>query len=480
MGLLDRLLFPRPTEPTAAPPSAPPPAPDERVGSGGTSTYGGYVENREASAALRGSQRHKTLADMVLNIAIVATAVRRVYRLVGAVSWTMAPARGDGIDEEAAKDAADFAAHAIFDATKDTTPVGKWAKRIASAEFFGASVQEWTARAADDARFPGRVVFDRIDWRPTHTIDRWDADANGKIHGVWQRLIDTGSLVYLPRAKLVYHVDDELSDNPEGTGLLRHAAETVRRLGAYLAIEGKGYQNSVNGNMVGRAPVAAMRADKLTEAQITEAKSGLKDYLENHRKKEDLHIVLDSRTYKNPDGSPSNVPMWGIDVLEAGNDLDELGKAIQRDLWLAAVVLHMEHVMLGSSGGSLAMQAQKSADFYRFVEGLLETIAAVISRDLIGPLWIMNGIDPSLKPTPKFGRLAMRDIGEVIAAIAQLSSAGVTLDRSDDAVKAIMDFLGLPALEELDQADALDARDRAAAAAGMERTPIDPLVTEEQ
>ena len=471
MGLLD-LFRRRPSEPTEAAPPASDSAPEvtERIGVGETATFGGYPESREASADLRGTARHKTFQEMVLNVSIVGTGVRRVYRLIGTVDWTMAPARGDDVPEEAARDAAAFAQAAIVDAMRRTTPIGSWSKRIASAEFFGSSVQEWTMRDSDDPRWPGRLVFDRIDWRRPATIERWDVDSNNAVHGVWQQG-KSGESVYLPRAKLVYHVDDELTDSPEGVGLLRHAAETVRRLKLYLSHEARAIKNSANGNLVGKSPRAAMRADNLTDAQIANAERGLRDYLENHERKDGLYLMLDSKTYRQPDGSPSNVPMWSVDAIEAGNDLEAIAKAISRELWQAAAALNVEHVLLGSGGGSLAMQATKSADFYKFVEGILERTAEIIDRDLIGPLWEVNGLPPALRPTPQFSRLGFRDVAEIVGLMGQMATAGVTLDRGDELVKALVEFLGLPALAELDDEERDAARDAAARRAGM--PPVD-------
>lgn len=477
MGLLD--LFRRRTEePTEAPPAAQLalPAPDERVGVGETQTYGGYPENREASADLRGTARQKTFQEMVLNVAIVGSAVRRVYRLIGSVDWTMAPARGDTVPEDAARDAAEFAQAAIVDAMKRTTPIGSWAKRIASAEFFGSSVQEWTMRDGDDPRWPGRLVFGRLDWRRPATIERWDVDDNNTVHGVWQAT-KTGAPVYLPRAKLVYHVDDELTDAPDGVGLLRHAAETVRRLKLYLSHEARAIKNSANGNLVGKSPRAGMKADRMAAEEIAAAELGLRSYLENHERKDGLFLVLDSKTYKNPDGSPSNVPMWGIEAINAGNDLAAISTAINRELWQVAVSLNIEHTLLGSGGGSLAMQATKSADFYRFVEAILERIAEVIDRDLITPLWEVNGLPPALRPVPQFSRLSFRDISEILAMLAQLSTTGVTLDRADDAVKVLFEFIGLPVLAEESPADQMARRDAAASAVGLD--PADQADPEE-
>jgi hypothetical protein len=74
------------------------------------------------------------------------------------------------------------------------------------------------------------------------------------------------------------------------------------------------------------------------------------------------------------------------------------------------------------------MQAQKSADYYRFVEGILENVAGVIARDAVDVVWALNGLDPALKPSPKFSRLSFHDVLELIAALKDLSTAGLTLD----------------------------------------------------
>jgi hypothetical protein len=117
------------------------------------------------------------------------------------------------------------------------------------------------------------------------------------------------------------------------------------------------------------------------------------------------------------------------------------------------------------------MQAQKSADYYRFVEGILENVAGVIARDAVDVVWALNGLDPALKPSPKFSRLSFHDVLELIAALKDLSTAGLTLDRSDDAVKAVFEFLGLPTLDD-DPEEMAAQREAAAQAAGMVRTPV--------
>lgn len=470
MGLLD--LFRRKPDagPSTAPPTAPPPKPTEEAGAGGSVTHGGYADSGEHNAEMRGTRRYTRMRTMATNIAIIGTALRRVDRLLGAVEWTMAPAKGEGVNENDAKDAADFAAHAIFKAP--STPWSKIVKRAGASEFWGHSEQEWTVRLEDDGQWPGRFVFADFAFRPPHTIERWDTDEQtGVVRGCWQRNPTTQAEIYLPRWKLLRRVDDVLSDSPEGTGLLRHVAELARVLEVYVNIEGKGFQNSVNGNMVGRVPKAEI--SKLDAAAQTAALAGIKDYLENHRKKENLSLELDSSTYKNADGTISNVPKWGIDVLQAANDLEELGDAINRVIRDIAIALCVEHILIGSDGGgSLAMMAQKSSDFFGLVMGILTSIGEIISSDAIDPLWVLNGLDPKLKPTPRFSRFAFHAIAEIVALLKQLADSGVSLDRADEAVKALFEFLGLPTLE-VDEAAMMGARDAAAEKAGLKKKPDD-------
>ena len=58
------------------------------------------------------------------------------------------------------------------------------------------------------------------------------------------------------------------------------------------------------------------------------------------------------------------------------------------------------------------------------------------------------------------------DIAEIVALLKQMADSGVTLDRADDAVKAIFEFIGLPVPEVDPMADAA-RRDDAARRAGL-------------
>lgn len=467
MGILDWFYTraapqPEPAAQQSAPPTVPDPVPTEEMGAVGARLWGGYAHQNERNPEMVGERRYAKMTENATNIAIIGTAVRRSEQLIRSVEWTMAPARGAGIDEAAAQEMAEFAEHAVL-----RSPSQSWAEiaaRAGSGEYLGNSVQEMTVRIEDAGRWKGRFVLADVAWRPPHTISRWNQDQHGALLGVWQRQPDGGDEVYIPRWKVLYHSDQTLSSDPAGVGLLRGVAEVARQLMALVQLEGKGFTNSVNGNMVGYVPEAEIA--KLAKDKQAEALSGIKGYLENHRRKDDLALTLDSSTYKNTDGTLSAVRKWGMEVLKAENDLKELGEAIWRKVWEIAIALNIEHIVIGAKGGSLAMQSQKSMDFYRLIMGILQAIAHAVKRDVLGLIWLTNGLDPALMPTPRFSRFAFHDIAEIVALLKQMADSGVTLDRADDAVKAIFEFIGLPVPEVDPMADAA-RRDDAARRAGL-------------
>src|SRR5690606_18061192 len=124
----------------------------------------------------------------------------------------------------AAQEAADFVESVMFDME---TSWAKIARRASMYRFNGFGIQEWTAKRRDD----GRIGLKDIAARPCHTITRWEIDeATGEIRGVYQTNPQTGREIFLPRGKVIYLVDDSLTDHPEGLGLFRNLVEPATRL----------------------------------------------------------------------------------------------------------------------------------------------------------------------------------------------------------------------------------------------------------
>ena len=95
-------------------------------------------------------------------------------------------------------------------------------------KFWGYSFSEWVMRKRPE----GWLTYHDIAPRAQRTIEYWNVDPTGEVHGIWQRSPQTQEYFYIPRGKTIYLVDDTLNDSPEGLGLFRLMVEASQRLKA--------------------------------------------------------------------------------------------------------------------------------------------------------------------------------------------------------------------------------------------------------
>lgn len=431
-------------------------APSKRVspfkdaGVPGFAVYSGYLLDRERNPKLSRGRRYETFADILANTAIVGAGVRFWQALVSRPSWTVSPAydiNGDDSSDEA-KEAAEFVQSVI-----DRLGVG-WSRQIKKASsyrLYGFYTGEWTASKRDD----GLIGMANIEPRAQWTIERWHVGDTGDVEGVWQRSPQTGQELYIPRSKLIYLVDDALTDSPEGMGVLRQIAETSERLKEYLRLEGQGFERDLRGIPFGRAPIAEInelvKNGTLTEAEGKQAIEGFMDFTRMQAKEANTGLVVDSQTYPSQTSDGQNVSpvrKWDMELLSAqSSGLSELGTAIDRCNFEIARVLGVEGLLLGQSTGSRALSEDKSSNLYLQAEAALADIAEAFERDFIGPLWTLNGFDPALKPTLEYESVAPKDIEAMIGSLERLARAGVIMDRDDAAIKEAFGLIGLTAPE---------------------------------
>ena len=271
--------------------------PTETLGVPGTALYGGYVVERDRSPDLASHDaRYRTYADILANTSIVAAGVRYFVNLVGGAAWPFAPSEADFDGWYAER------AEAML--TRDpATPWHRIVRRAAMYRFYGFSVQEWTAgRRAD-----GLLSFADIAPRAQSTIERWDVGPTGVMLGAIQESPQTRREIYLPREKLLYLVDDTLSDSPEGLGLFRHLVSPAKRLERYEQLEGFGFETDLRGIPVVRLPLTLLNdqvndpTDPMTAAQRTQMIAPFQQFAENHIRNPKLGLLLDSMTYETKD-----------------------------------------------------------------------------------------------------------------------------------------------------------------------------------
>jgi hypothetical protein len=407
----------------------------------GVAVFGGYIEDGETNSLLSPGTRYKTASDMLANISVVAASVRYFLNLTANPRWHVNPVD----DTPAAKEAADFIESVMAQMDSSWTRV---VRRTGLYRFHGFGIQEWTARKRKD----GKIGLADIEPRPQHTIEKWEVTPNGTVTGVWQRSPQTGEELYLPRERLVYLRDDTLTDSPEGMGWFRHLVDPSERLKEYLTLEKIGLERDLAGVPVGRAPIAAINravaAGKLSQADANTMIEALKNFVKMEVRKQNTGIVLDSQPFENQtsDGSQvSSMMQWGVELLtgQAGS-MKELGDAIHRLSVEMARIIGTEILFIGSDGkGSMALSKDKSNNLFLNVNGTLDEMTETFTRDIIKPLWALNGFDPELMPEFVHEDIAVRDAEQISNTLRSMASAGAILAPNDPAINDLRDMLGI-------------------------------------
>ena len=434
VGILDDLLgsFRRKVRPT------------ETVGAPGMAVFGGFVQETEKDGALIDRERYRTFSEILVNTSIAAAGTRYFLNLIAGASWTFEPSDAD-VDGR-------FAELAEEMLTDDpSTPWHRIVRRAAMYRFYGFSVQEWTARRRDD----GLLTYADVAPRAQMTIERWDIDDNGIVNGIVQRNPQNSQELYLPREKVVYMVDDTLSDSPTGLGLFRHIVAPARRLERYEQLEGFGFETDLRGIPIGRGPFTELArmvtSGEITQEQRIQAEAPIRDFIKNHIKGPKLGMLLDSITYQTTDekGAPSSQKQWDVELLKGSpGSLKENAAAIERLNREIARTLGVEGLLIGGDGtGSLALSQDKSQNLFLIVESTLTELREQLRDDLLWRVWQLNGWDPTLMPKMKTQAVQHRDVEQITRSLKDIASAGAMLDPTDPVVNDVRSLLGVSTVD---------------------------------
>lgn len=423
--------------------------PEETRGVVGTPVVHGHIQEQEQSASLQGSTRYKTYSDILSNTSIVAAGTRYFLNLVSKATWRVEPAEDSAEAERLAREL-----EAIMFGME--TPWHRVVRRASMYRFYGFSVQEWTARRGET----GVIELSEISPRAQRTIEQWDMDQHGVVHGVVQRSPITSEEIYLPREKLIYTVDDTLNDSPEGLGLFRHLVEPANALRRFQQLEGWAFETDLRGTPIGRAPIAALqqlvKESKLSKADASRALRPMEEFIQKHIKHPELGLLLDSMTYTSEDDkqTPSSTPQWAVDLLKGDpNGQEAVAAAIERLNREMARVLGVESLLLGTdSRGSHALARDKTQTFSLMVDSTLQELEETLEKDFRDRVWELNGWPEDLRPSLKTEPVQYRDIEQVTGALRDMAQSGAVLPPDDPAINEIRDLLGLSHQEPLNLA----------------------------
>lgn len=418
-------------------------SPNRPIGGMGTVIYGGGIAEEEADPSLVGVTRYKTFHNLMLNTSIVAAGVRYYLNLVAKPTWKVEPTERDDVSPSDAEAAAELIESCMYDMT---TPWSRIIRKAALYRMHGFSIQEWTAKRRED----GQIGILDVEARPQHTIELWNVDASGTLQSVSQRIPQTNALVELPRGKIVYAVDDSLTDSPAGGGLLRHIIKPAKALSVYEQLEGYGFEGDLRGTPIGRAPfahLAQLVADgSMEEGEKEKLLEPIRTFLRQHYKTPQRSILMDSAVYRDNGESqaPAPTPMFDIDLLQSSSSTQsEIASTIERLNREIARILGVEGLLLGNGQGSQALSRDKSHSFGLTVESALGELTEVFENDYAKTILRLNGLDEKLCPTFKTDAIQYRDIEQVTAALVDLSTAGAPLLPGDPAIDEVRTLAGL-------------------------------------
>ena len=447
-------------------------APTQTIGTGGTVIHGGFLFT-DYEAQRSNQVRAKAYHDMLANVSIVAAGVRYFLNLAAKQEWAFNPSESDTTGEFAE------AAHRIL--VED--PATSWdqvVRRGALFRFYGFSIQEWTAKRKDDY-----ITIADIQDRPQKTFDRWDLDRFGKVLGMVQRNPTTQEEIYLPRGKTLYLVEDTLTDSPEGFGIFKHLESVAGSLCKLEALEQVGFDTDLRGVPVGRAPYAALAKEvaennNFTQADMDKALEAIEGFMDDHYRQGNTALVLDSSPYMSTDDAtrPSGVNQWDLDLKTTSSSaFPDLHIAISRKNKEMARIMGVEQLLLGAdSAGSFALSKDKTHSFFLIVDGTLREMAQQVRRDLLEPLWALNGWPEEMLPDIAVEALRAQDVEQVVAALRDMAAAGATFPIDDPIWDEVRGWMGLPGMPEEMLADlAQDAALMREAALGNTNNEDEPM-----
>lgn len=436
-------------------------APTQTLGT--TRSTGGNVAGGEGAGTfgepdhalnLTGMRRFDEFDRMLRDVAIVGASVRLFLNLISNAIWTVNPP--EDLDEGQQKQAQEYADQAYSDLFGMTTSWSSIVRKTAAFRLQGFAIQEWTAKKKDD----GSIGFLDVEHRPQRTIVRWNRDDGGTVESVVQRVPGRAD-VTLPRQKIVYAVDDTLTDSPEGLGLFRHLAATAQRLELFLRLEEIGFTTDLRGIPIARAPLGELRqevtdagpegspARQEAEARRVSLLQPLRDFLGRHMRNEKTGVQLSSDVYMattvDKGTSPSSTYKWALELLNGDSQsFEAMAEAVKRLNHELAMIMGTEHLLLGADGaGSLALARSKVGTFYLTVTSTLLDLLEIYDRDLLAPWSELNNVPDELRPEMGVNEISDRDIEQVLDSLSKLATAGAPLMPDDPAVGEIYDLLGL-------------------------------------
>jgi hypothetical protein len=443
------------------------------AGSDGVISYGGHYQGDggETSSKLTGRQKWIEYANAYACPPIAIALLLRSALLRG-VKWSLTENPAGG---RLARRGKQIVEEGLLKARMPKS----W-NVVAARAANGAYFDGFSIHATGMARRPdGLVTYTEIDERPPHTIHKWMRPTPTERFNAVEQRTDDGGVYPIPLAECLYVVNDTFGNAPDGPGVLRLVVDRIRRFNNYEALEGSEYFSGMGGTPIARVPLEEIGNGLVgSEEEITAKKKARVSNIEtivSHRVKtpeKRMYVVLDSATYKNDDGTFTNIPKWSIEIVKAElQGLPEMRKTLTDYELDIARIVGVEFVFVGGgdTAGTYGMHESK-VSLLGAQLGSDTAMVAAQGTELGRRLVERQGLDPDVAaPTVVASPIATEDILKAAQTLVQVGLAG--LAPNHPAKKAFFERLGLP---WEDEAEPVMPRPDPAGGGGLPRPGANP------
>ena len=442
------------------------PAAKVMLGVSGVNTYSGLIRADEFLPELRGKRAIQKFREMRDNDSIIGAVMYAVEQTLRDVEIKIKPAD----DSEESKKEVQFL-ESVFEDMDHS--LDDHISEALSALTYGFAWFETVYKVrGGDSRNPkksskftdGRIGIRKIAIRAPWTINRFEVDKEtDEILGVWQDVTWGKPRVMIPINKSIYYRTTSLNNDPSGRSVLRNAYVPYTYLNKIQAYEAIAIERELHGVPVGRMPAEYLSEDASDNHKAL--RTAFEQILRDLKKNEQGYALLPSDLYVDADGKPTNQRLMDLELITANGsrsiDIDPVVKRYQHDI---ARSLMAEFLMLGSGSGSYALSKSKTDLFLRSLESYINTIVDVLNRQLVKPLWELNGLPYETMPKLVAGDVAPHDLKELAAYLRNLNGADISVADQPKTVAELMAIAELPFEEDKYIADLEErkAQDKAA------------------
>jgi hypothetical protein len=420
--------------------------PTVELGVTGLRRIGGYVED-EFVPQLRGRKAVQIYREMADNSAIVSAWFNTVSQLVRQIEWRVEPASSSSEDRKNAE----FLEQNMDDMEHS---FGDFIVEMLSLLIYGWSLAEivfkrrnglWATDKANHSAFDdNQIGWRKMPIRAQETLLRWIFAENGDVEAMVQLSPPYYKTVVLPMTKCLLFRNRLNKGNPEGYSPLRGMWRSWFMIKRFEEIEAVGIERDLTGLPVGKLPASYLNAKPGTkEYEMVQA---FKKMVTAVRRNEQEGLVIP--TEYDPD---TKQPLFDFELLTSGGtrqfDLD--GIITRYETRMLQSVLS-DFIMTGheDSGASYALHTDKSGIFETGCNFYAQSIAEVLNRDAVPPLFALNGNKPKALPKIVPNDVNPPDLTQLAEFMTALAQAGVQWFPDPVLEAFLRDAARLPAMDE--------------------------------